>query len=56
LCGGKKGSRTGSEESVLLEHENQNIRKPVVRGRKGQKSGKVRVRGQIAEVNPAKRF
>src|SRR5208282_2340116 len=29
--------RSGSEEPVLLEHENQNIRKPVVRETKGQK-------------------
>src|SRR5208283_3948612 len=34
--------RSGSEEPIFLEHENQNIRKPVVR------EGKVR--GQIAEV------
>src|SRR5208282_6266461 len=34
--------RSGCEEPIFLEHENQNIRKPVVR------EGKVR--GQIAEV------
>ena len=45
LRGRKKRSRTGSEESVLLEHENQRFESL----RFGEKRSEV-VRGQIAEV------